>query len=248
MTTEIDTMRTHGRNTRMRRTIPLLAPLLIAIGITGCSRTTSDVASEQTSVNREDDAKPESDEVRILGTLPDFALTEQSGVKVDLAAFRGRVWIANFMFTRCLGTCPTQTAKLVRLQDLLRRYSEWNDIRLVSFTVDPEFDTPEVLASYSQTHRADSEHWKFLTGPREAIWKLSKDGFKLPVGEDPKTTRMPIFHSPQFILVDRVGRIRGYYDSGEKDVIGKLMDSIEVVLGEPFPDDEVAISADPGPV
>ena len=226
----------HNTKTRMLRTTLLLATFLIAIGPSGCAKDESDVdvAVKPTSDSKPSEIEADSDEVRVLGTLPDFTLTEQSGVAIGLADFRNRVWIGNFIFTRCLATCPRQTTMLRLLQDELKTHPKWKDIRLVSITVDPEFDTPEVLAGYSRNHGADSEHWKFLTGPRDAIWNLSKEGFKLPVGEDPNATDMPIFHSQQFILVDRTGRIRGYYNSGDDRELKKLKDHLEIVLNEPL--------------
>ena len=173
--------------------------------------------------------------LRVLSILPEFTLTDQSGRTVGLEDFRGYVWIGNFMFTRCVATCPRQTAMLVRLQDELKPHAKWGDIRLVSFTVEPDYDTPEVLSNYARNHGADQEQWKFLTGTRDAIWSLSIGGFKLPVVDAPPQTAAPILHSPRFILVDRKGRVRGYYDSGDDSELLKLRRDLEAVLDEPLP-------------
>ena len=99
-----------------------------------------------------------------------------------------------------------------KLQRLLKSRSLGRGVRLVSFTVDPENDSPGVLNQYARRYEADPRKWKFLTGDRDEIWELSKKGFKLPVAENPADADMPIFHTSKFVLVDRLGRIRAYYD------------------------------------
>ena len=133
------------------------------------------------------------EKVRVFATLPEFTLTDQSGNPFDGEQLRGKVWIANFIFTRCGNTCPRQSAEMAKLQKRLSEHSQWDDIRLVSFTVDPEHDTAEVLAQYAKNHQADNAHWKFLTGPRQQLWELSKQGFKLDVRDDAKNENMIIF-------------------------------------------------------
>jgi cytochrome oxidase Cu insertion factor (SCO1/SenC/PrrC family) len=171
----------------------------------------------------------------ILGVLPEFNLTDQRGAASGLRQLRDKVWIGNFVFTRCQATCPRQTAELTKLQEKLRKHAAWDDIRLVSISVDPEHDTPEVLANYARTAEADPEHWKFLTGSREKIWELSRNGFKLPVGENPKNADMPLFHSPKFVLVDFYGRIRGFHDGLSAEGIAELSRDIDRVFAERLP-------------
>ncbi len=160
-------------------------------------------------------AKPP--ELPIIATLPEFTLTDQTGADFGMRELREKVWIANFIFTKCQATCPRQTAELKKLQEKLKTRADWPDIRLVSISVDPENDTPEVLTTYASENGADPEHWKFLTGDREKIWELSKKGFMLAVGESEKDAASPLFHSPYFVLVDFYGRIRGFYDSATED-------------------------------
>ncbi|HSB81093.1 MAG TPA: SCO family protein [Candidatus Methylomirabilis sp.] len=119
--------------------------------------------------------------LQIFGTLPDFSLIERSGKRVTLADFRGKVWIADFIYTHCTDTCPLQSAELARLQADLATEP---DVRLASITVDPAEDTPEVLAEYAARFGADRERWLFLTGPKRAIYTLAQKGFLLNV-EDP---------------------------------------------------------------
>ncbi|MFV1981373.1 MAG: FG-GAP-like repeat-containing protein, partial [Rhodothermia bacterium] len=173
----------------------------------------------------------------ILGTLPEFTLTDQSGSAFGSAQLRGKVWIANFIFTRCRSTCPRQTTRMSQLQRLLKKESAWEGIRLVSISVDPEFDTPEVLRGYADQYFADQDHWKFLTGSRAKIWSLSKDGFRLPVADDKEDTEMPILHDTKLVLVDRLGRIRGYFDALSEQDIERLRPALHFVLPEIEPPD-----------
>ena len=144
----------------------------------------------------------------ILAVLPDFELTDQDRQTFGARQLYKKAWIATFIFTRCTATCPRQTEKMAELQQRLQKHAVWNDIRLVSFSVDPENDTPDVLRAYADRAGADPQHWKFLTGSRDEVWQLCRNGFKLPVGEDDNAA-MPIFHSPVFVLVDPYLRVRG---------------------------------------
>jgi protein SCO1/2 len=149
--------------------------------------------------------------------VPDFSLIERSNRPVTLEDFQGRVWVANFIFTSCAGMCPIMSDKMQLLQDTLP-----SDVRLVSFTVDPERDTPEVLTAYAERYKADPNRWLFLTGPKETLHKLSLEGFKLGLDETQGTQIEPITHSSRFVLVDKAGQIRGYYGSEDSEAMSKL--------------------------
>lgn len=114
--------------------------------------------------------------LQVFGTVPEFSFVERNGRRVGLSDLRGKVWIANFIYTHCTETCPLQTAQMARLQADL---GGGGDVRLVSITVDPEQDTPEVLAEYARGYGADSERWLFLTGEKAAIYRLAQEGFHL---------------------------------------------------------------------
>ena len=156
-----------------------------------------------------------------LGSLPDFRLVERSGRPLSLADLRGRPWVADFIFTRCGGACPAMTARMARL-----RRDVSPDVQLVSFTVDPAHDTPEVLARYATTFRA-GEGWRFVTGPAKDLYALSVAGFKLAAMEVPPAEQAaggdgPFLHSSKFVLVDGEGVIRGYYDSTDEPAMRTL--------------------------
>ncbi len=171
----------------------------------------------------------------IFVTLPEFKLIDQTGAVYGMRQLREKLWIANFICTRCQATCPRQTAELTKLQKELQKYPAWDDIRLVSISVDPEHDTPHVLAEYARQAQADPEHWKFLTGSRESIWELNQAGFKLPVEQNRSDASLPLFHSPKFVLVDFYGRIRGFYDGLTVEGIAQLSRDIVRAFEERLP-------------
>ena len=168
----------------------------------------------------------------ILLDLPAFEFTNQDGKVFGSEQLRGKVWIANFIFTRCVLSCPVQTSHMAKLQQHLAQSAGWHDIALVSFSVDPEFDTPEVLTEYGTQYGADFAHWRFLTGHRSLIWDLSKNGFKLPVEERPMEVGLPLFHAPHLVLVDRQLRIRGFFNGMTEEEFEQISDDVERILKE----------------
>lgn len=157
----------------------------------------------------------------VLGQLPPFTLVERSRRPVSGEELRGRPWVAAFIFTRCGGACPAMTARMARLRRELP-----GEVALVSFTVDPAHDTPEVLDRYARAAGAGGD-WLFLTGEREQLYRLAREGFKLGVEEVPPEQQDawgdgPFLHSSHFVLVDRRGRVRGYYDSTEAAALESL--------------------------
>lgn len=165
--------------------------------------------------------------VSSYGTVPSFQLVNQNGHPFGSAQLAGKIWIADFVFTSCPGPCPMISSRMSELQKPLEK----TDVHLVSFTVDPEKDTPEVLRSYAERLRADPGRWDFLTGAKLAIYRLSHDGFKLAVSDGSEEAGVPV-HSTRMVLVDRHGQIRGYYEAVEPDSITKLLADTNHLLRE----------------
>lgn len=159
----------------------------------------------------------------VLAQLPDFRLLERSGKTLGLADLKGKVWIADFIFTRCPGPCPRMGSRMASLQHDLRLE---DGLRLVSISVDPEFDTREVLAKYAAQYQAEEGRWFFLTGDKTTIHYLAKSGF-LVGGVDDVT-----LHTTRFILIDRQGRVRGYYSSSDEEDLRKLRKDARALLRE----------------
>jgi protein SCO1/2 len=168
---------------------------------------------------------PDVAAVADYGKVPDFSLTERSGRAVSLQDLRGKTWIADFIFTSCAGTCPAMTAEMRRLQDILPK-----EIELVSFSVDPGRDTPEVLSRYADKYGADPQRWLFLTGDAETLYNVSVKGFKLALDASQGSEAEPITHSSKFVLVDGSGKILGYYDGIEAADIARLTQDAKALL------------------
>lgn len=159
--------------------------------------------------------------------LPDFALVDQGGRPVRRADLAGRPWIASFVFTRCGGACPRIVAQMARLERLLPHPEL---VTRVSITVDPEHDTPAVLAGWAAALGVEDPRWLFLTGPRAEVHRLVREGFKLAVGEGEGTAVEPILHSTRLALVDGAGRVRGYYDAFDEEAVGRLLEDVRALL------------------
>ncbi|PYJ50165.1 MAG: hypothetical protein DME87_07115 [Verrucomicrobia bacterium] len=161
------------------------------------------------------------------GAVPHFQLINQEGQPFDSARLTGKIWIADFIYTTCPGPCPMISTRMSELQEPLEK----TDVHLVSFSVDPEKDKPEVLRGYAEKLRADPKRWDFLTGPKSTIYKLSHDDFKLAVSDGSDEAGIPV-HSTRMVLVDRHGEIRGYYQATAADAVTKLLADTSHLLRE----------------
>jgi protein SCO1/2 len=218
----------------------------------------------------------------VYGSVPDFALIDQSKRPVQRGDLEGKVWIANFIFTSCPDECPLMTAHMAQMQSDLAHMA---DFRLVSISVDPDHDTPAVLSEYAERFNADPGRWLFLTGDKRAIYRLAAEGFRLGIvepaepshsspvkGSPPSGSRSSVdrpatssvgwttswpqnlrgwlhsveptaafadhgrakgtLHSTRFVLIDRLARIRGYYDSREEAALQRLRQHLQILLGD----------------
>jgi len=165
--------------------------------------------------------------VSSYGTVPAFELTNQDGQPFGSTQLLGKIWIADFIYTTCPGPCPMISSRMSELQKPLEK----TDVRLVSFTVDPTRDTPQVLRGYAEKLQAEPGRWDFLTGPQSTIYDLSRNGFKLAISDGSEEKGLPV-HSTRLILVDRHGEIRGYYDAAEADGMTKLLADTNHLLRE----------------
>jgi protein SCO1/2 len=138
------------------------------------------------------------------GEVPVFEFTERRGETFNQADFLGKISIVDFIFTRCQGACPIMARAMRPLYQL---YEGYDAIQFVSISVDPEYDTPEVLSEYAIRQGVTDNRWVFLNGQLQEVVRVSEEGFLLPADQ------LPMGHSTRFVLVDQKGQIRGYYDS-----------------------------------
>ncbi|MCA9408720.1 MAG: SCO family protein [Candidatus Omnitrophica bacterium] len=158
-----------------------------------------------------------------IGKVEEFSLLDQHGQEFHSRKLLGKVWIADFIFTTCSDICPLMTKNMASLS---RTFEKVKGISLVSITVNPEYDTPDVLKKYENDVTAKADNWFFLSGNREDIRAIVIDSFKLGSIEE------PIFHSGKFALVDRHGYIRGYYEGTETLDVNKLFKDAAELLKE----------------
>ena len=146
---------------------------------------------------------------------PAFDLTDQLGRSVTAASLQGHPWIADFIFTQCASTCPLMSTHFSKLQSEIP-----TSVKFISFSVDPDHDTPAALLAYAAQYKADNDRWRFLTGKRDAVF-AAIDAMKVTV--IPADANNPIRHDVHFILFDEQGRVRGLYDSRIPDNIDQLV-------------------------
>ena len=160
------------------------------------------------------------------GIVPDFTLIDQSNQPfLSANALRGKVWIADFIFTNCAGPCPRMSAQMRQVDTALHSLPE---IRYVSFTVDPARDTPDVLAKYAWRYQAEPGVWFFLTGAQPTLHNLARNVFTLgDVNGD-------LEHPTRFVLIDKKSRVRGYYLTSDEDAIPRVIADAKQVSKERF--------------
>ncbi len=164
----------------------------------------------------------------IYKKIPDFTFLNQDSVPFSSKQLKGKIHVADFFFTSCPGICPILTGQMKRLQDLT---DDVPDFMLVSFTVDPQRDTPSKLKQYGIHNRADFSNWVFLTGPEDSIYHVGRQGYYLGMAKD-STEPGGYMHSGKFVLVDWNGLIRGYYDGTDANDVDRLVKDLHVLLKE----------------
>jgi protein SCO1/2 len=159
--------------------------------------------------------------------IPPFHFTNQFGKTISDKDLDGKIFVANFFFATCKTVCPQMNEEVHRLQEATK---DIKDLRILSFTVDPEFDTVEALANYAVKMKADNSRWWFLTGNKDSIYTLAREGFLVPasLGNDARD----FFHSQDLILIDKEKRMRGIYDGLDKAEVDTLIDEIKVLMKE----------------
>ena len=164
-----------------------------------------------------------------LMKAPSFQFMDRSGRMFSSDELKGKVWVVDFVFTRCAGSCPMLTHQMQVLQDAWKGN---DDFKLVSFTVDPDHDTREVMKKYAEDSKADPSQWFFLSGAKKDIYPVIRDGFKVTAMADPGAEPgFEFIHTTRMILVDGHGDVRGIYDGQEDGDMKKLWADVSYLLG-----------------
>lgn len=171
-------------------------------------------------------------ELPVLGQLSDFQLVERNGQTRTLADLKGEIWFAGFFFTECPGPCPALISQMVELSRAVGRTK--GKVRVVGISVDPQTDTPARLQEYAKRMGVGENFW-LLTGPLPEVFRIAREGFKLPVEENPPEA-VPqagkMLHSTKVALVDGQGRIRGYYDGTGGELLARALPDLGAVMEE----------------
>ena len=199
---------------RLPLTAWIVAFLVIALLITGAA-----------SIFRHAERKS-SDQLPVLASVPDFHFTTQDGKTLSRADLLGKVWVVDFIFTRCAGPCPMMSS---RMAEVSRELKKADNVRLVSVSIDPEHDTPEVLSRYASQLQADLKHWIFLTGPKSAIQEFTTRGMLQALATD--SSGIPT-HTTRFLVIDRDGQLRKTRNLDEPELVQKLLMDIGDLLRE----------------
>lgn len=203
----------------------LLVPILIFLFLKGFGTNTFDLpVFFEKGVDNPFQECPITDSVQHY--IPDFNLTNQDGRSVGREKMNGKITIVDFFFTSCPSICPQMSLEMERVNDMFR---EEDEVQIMSFSIDPEYDTPDILNDYAAEHKAEAGKWDFLTGDKSAIYQLARCGFVIPT-LDGLGIPDDFVHSDKFILVDQLGRIRGYYSGTSRDDVDLLILETKILL------------------
>jgi protein SCO1/2 len=173
---------------------------------------------------------PEMLQIGMGHRIGDFSLLNQYGESTSLESVKGKVFVAEYFFTTCGTICPKMTEQMTRVQD---RFRGNDDVKILSFTVNPDYDTVQVLFEYAQKYGAENNQWHFLTGSKEELYGLARKSFfvlKPAEAMNLGDAGSDFIHTNNFVLVDQQLRIRGYYDGTSISEVNELMEDIELLL------------------
>ncbi len=202
------------------------------------NRWNNDTIVDQDRHNLQHNGVAKVRDMATIGVVPEFAFVNQNGDTITQNSYKGKVYVVEFFFTTCPSICPIMNQNMLKVQ---RAYTDNNMIGVASFTINPEYDTPEVLKNYAERYGISHPNWHLLTGSREEIYSLANKGFNLYVGEAPEVEG-GFEHSGFFALIDQNGNIRSrmdsfgnpiiYYDGLENESVQMLIDDIGTLLNQ----------------
>lgn len=154
--------------------------------------------------------------------IADFSFVNQNGKTVTQNDYEGKIYVADFFFTTCQTICPVMARQMERVQEAIRNNP---DAMILSHSVTPEIDTPEVLKAYAEKHHVDSRKWNLVTGDKRKIFEIARRSY-LAVKTDTEAEMYDMVHTENFVLIDRDRRIRGFYDGTKKEDVDRLIEDI----------------------
>ena len=158
--------------------------------------------------------------------IPEFTFTNQEGKPIGRAQMEGKITVVDFFFTSCPSICPVMSKEMARVNDMFRDEPQ---VQLMSISIDPEYDTPQILKKYAEEHQAIPGKWHFLSGPKQETFQLARCGFVLPA-LDGNGVPDDFVHSDKFMLIDEQGRIRGYYSGTTREQVDLLILETKILL------------------
>ena len=156
-------------------------------------------------------------------TIPEYSFINQKGETITNTTYKGKIHVTNFFFTSCPGICPIIMNQLTRVQE---EHANTPDFMMLSHSLDPKNDSPDVLLNYGERLGVNFKMWNLVTGNPEDIHNMSRDGYKLAAAWDNKAPG-GINHTERVTLVDKEGHIRGWYIGTDADDMDRLIDDIE---------------------
>jgi len=160
--------------------------------------------------------------------IPSFRFLNQDSVVVSEKDVEGKVYVADFFFTTCPTICPKMKTQMLRIYE---RYKDRDEVRIISHSIDPDFDTPNVLKDYATRLQVKAPKWNLLTGDKAAIYTLGQKSYMVSAQEDPNEAG-GFVHSGAFILVDKNRHVRGIYDGTVEAEVNHLLEDMEILLKE----------------
>ncbi len=188
------------------------------------------------NTNNYEESKLSEEDLVVFNEVPDFTFVNQENDTITNRYYKNKVYVVEFFFSTCPSICPIMNTNMLKIQEAFKNR---DDFGIASFSIDPEYDTPEILNQYAKAYDANHKHWNFLTGEKAEIMKLSNEGFKLYAAESDEAEG-GFEHSGLFALIDKDGKIRSrkdefgnpiiYYNGLEEEGVQMLIEDIKKLL------------------
>lgn len=209
----------------MRKGLSYTLPALLLLAASCNNNDKLPYYGNKTAVERTVDGKTVTDSLDY--TIPAFSFIDQSGTMITRTSLQNQVLIADFFFTSCPSICPKMMQQMSRVYD---QYKDNNEVTFLSFSIDPVRDSVARLNKYAAKLGIDANHWHLLTGEKDSIYSLA-ESMLVSAAEDPDAPGGHV-HSGTFILIDKQGHLRGYYNGVDPESVDKLMTELAILLKE----------------